>query len=110
MLCKNMNTAVVNVKVNPQVKKEAQKVAEDLGFSLSALINGYLKQLIRNKTIVFSSVEEEPTDYLLESLRESREDIKAGRVSPTFTNAKDAISWLNNPKKKYENKQSFSAN
>lgn len=99
-----MNTAVVNVKVNPQVKKEAQKVAEDLGFSLSALINGYLKQLIRNKTIVFSSVEEEPTDYLLESLRESQEDIKTGRVSPTFKNANDAITWLNNPKKKYASK------
>jgi len=97
-----MNTAVVNIKVNPQVKKEAQKVAADLGLSLSALINGYLKQLIRNKTVVFSSTEEEPTDYLLESLRESREDIKTNRVSPTFTNADDAMNWLNNPKKKYE--------
>ena len=97
-----MNTAVVNIKINPQVKKEAQKVAADLGLSLSALINGYLKQLIRNKTVVFSSTEEEPTDYLLESLRESREDIKTNRVSPTFTNADDAMNWLNNPKKKYE--------
>ncbi|OGD84953.1 hypothetical protein A3B51_01345 [Candidatus Curtissbacteria bacterium RIFCSPLOWO2_01_FULL_41_18] len=97
-----MNTSVVNVKVNPQVKKEAQAVAEDLGLTLSTLINGYLKQLIRNKTVVFSSLEEAPTDYLLESLRESREDIKANRVSPTFSNADDAVDWLNNSKKKYE--------
>ena len=97
-----MNTSVVNVKVNPQVKKEAQAVAEDLGLTLSTLINGYLKQLIRNKTVVFSSLEEAPTDYLLESLRESREDIKANRVSPTFNNADDAVDWLNNSKKKYE--------
>ena len=97
-----MNTSVVNVKVNPQVKKEAQAVAEDLGLTLSTLINGYLKQLIRNKTVIFSSLEEVPTDYLLESLRESREDIKANRVSPTFNNADDAVDWLNNSKKKYE--------
>ena len=99
-----MNTAVVNVKVNPLVKKEAQKVAEELGLSLSALVNGYLKQLIRNKTVVFSSLEEEPTDYLLEALRQSKEDIKTGKVSPMFTTADDATVWLNNPKKKYASK------
>ncbi len=88
-----MNTAVVNVKVNPQVKKEAQKIAEDLGLNLSVLINGYLKQLIRNKTVVFSSLEEEPTEYLLETLRQSREDIKAGRLV-SFKNPDDALTYM----------------
>ncbi len=88
-----MNTAVVNVKVNPQVKKEAQQVAEDLGLSLSALINGYLRQLVRNKTVIFSSLEEIPTDYLLESLRESKEEIKTGKVF-TFKGLKDAVGHV----------------
>ena len=88
-----MNTAVVNVKVNPHVKKEAQKIAKDLGLNLSVLINGYLKQLIRNKTVVFSSLEEEPTDYLLETLRQSKEDIKAGRVV-SFKNPNDALTYI----------------
>lgn len=88
-----MNTAVVNVKVNPQVKKEAQKIAAELGLSLSALVNGYLKQLIRNKTVVFSSLEEEPTDYLLEALRQSREDIKTKRVI-SFKDSNEALSYL----------------
>jgi len=88
-----MNTSVVNVKVNPQIKKEAQEVAEDLGLSLSALINGYLKQLIRNKTVVFSSLEEEPTDYLLETLRLSREDIKAGRLV-SFKSPYESLNYL----------------
>lgn len=89
-----MNTSVVNVKVNPQVKKEAQQVAEDLGLNLSALINGYLKQLIRNKTVVFSSLEEEPTDYLLETLRQSREDVKKGKVI-SFEKPNEALTYLN---------------
>lgn len=88
-----MNTSVVNVKVNPQIKKEAQEVAADLGLSLSALINGYLKQLVRNKTVVFSSLEEEPTDYLLETLRLSRGDIKAGRLV-SFKNPNKALTYL----------------
>lgn len=97
-----MNTAVVNIKVNPKVKKEAQKVAGKLGFSLSSIINGYLKQLIRTQAVSFS-LSEEPSEYMIKALKKSRADIKAGRVSPTFTNAKDAITWLDDPKKKYVN-------
>lgn len=99
-----MNTAVINIKVQPDIKKKAQIVASELGFSLSSLINAYLRQLIKTKTITFSASSEEPTEYLLQALRESKEDIKTGKVSPSFTNADDAVTWLNNPKKRYANK------
>ena len=87
-----MNTAVINVKVNPQTKKEAQMVAEELGISLSGLVNGFLKNLVRTKTISFM-VSEEPSEYLLQSLKESKEDINAGRVI-SFKNPTDALSYL----------------
>jgi len=99
-----MNTAVINVKVDPKVKVGAQKVASDLGFSLSALINGYLKSLIKTKTVHFSLTEkEEPSEYLIKALKESEEDRKTGRVSPSFDNSKDAIKWLNDPKARFIN-------
>lgn len=97
-----MNTAVVNVKVNPKVKKDAQKLAEDLGLSLSSLINGYLKQIIRTKKVSFD-LAYEPSDYLIKALGEARKDVKEGFVSPAFDNTKDAFAWLDNPKRKYEN-------
>lgn len=40
---------------------------------------------------------------MLESLKKSEEDIKVGKVSPTFDNAKDAIAWLDNPNAYYGN-------
>jgi|Napbiome12C3dose_1001474.scaffolds.fasta_scaffold00001_201 DNA-damage-inducible protein J len=97
-----MNTAVVNVKVNPKVKREAQKIAEQLGLSLSSLINGYLKQIIRTKRVSFD-LSYEPTDYLTQALEEAKKDREEGFVSPSFDNVKDAITWLDNPKRKYEN-------
>lgn len=97
-----MLTAVVNVKTNPQIKKQAQKIASELGFSLSALINGYLNQLVRTKTIHFSAAEV-PSKWMIKNLKESGADIKSGRVSPKFDNAEDATAWLRNPKKKYAN-------
>lgn len=50
-----MNT-VINVKTKKEVKVRAQKVANELGLSLSAIINAYLRQLARNKEIRFSLV------------------------------------------------------
>lgn len=98
-----MNNAVINVKVSSDLKAQAQNLAEELGFSLSSLINACLKQMVRTKKVTFN-VSEEPTDYLLKMLKESKEDIKAGRASPPFNNSKDAIKWLNNPNKRYANK------
>ncbi len=98
-----MNTAVINIKTDPEVKAKAQIVAKELGMNLSTILNAYLTQLVRTKTINFSVDDEEPTEYLLASLRESEEDIKQGRVSPSFDNATDALAWLDDPKRKYQN-------
>lgn len=89
----NVNTAVINIKVEPQVKKSAQKIAYNLGLSLSGLINGYLRQLIRTKTVTFSAAKEIPSDYMIESLKEAEEDIKAGRVV-SFRSGKEALNYL----------------
>lgn len=46
---------VINLKTDCDVKNNAQKLAQDLGFSLSAVINAFLKQFIRNQEVYFSS-------------------------------------------------------
>lgn len=87
-----MNTAVLTVKVEPAIKKEAQDVARNMGLSLSALINGYLRQIIKTRTAVFST-REEPTVAMLEELRESIEDVRLGR-SAAFDTGKEALDYL----------------
>ena len=74
-----MNTAVINVKTEPQLKAKAQKVAEELGLSLSALIKAYLKQLVRTKSVSFD-ISEEPSDYLLEAIREAEETLYISNI------------------------------
>lgn len=97
-----MNTVVINIRTNQDVKIKAQKIASEMGLSLSALINSYLTQVIRTKTTVISATEE-PTQYLLDSLKKSKADKEAGRVSPGFYSTKDAIAWLNNPNARLQN-------
>ena len=98
-----MNTAIIITKTEPEVKRKAQKIAKELGFSMSSLVNAWFRQLIKTKTVTFSTVDEEPTQYLIDAIKQSKEDMKAGRVSPTFDNAEDAIAWLDNPKARYKN-------
>jgi len=54
-LVRDMKT-VINIKTDREVKEKAQKVASDLGFSLSAVVNAYLKQLVRNKEVYFGVI------------------------------------------------------
>ena len=45
---------VINIKTNREIKESAQKTAKELGLSLSAVINAYLRQFVRNKEVHFS--------------------------------------------------------
>jgi len=45
---------VINIKTDRDVKENAQETAKGLGLSLSAVINAYLKQFVRNKEVYFS--------------------------------------------------------
>ncbi len=90
-----MNSTVINIKTDVKVKKEAQKIVADLGLSLSGAINGFLKQLIRDKAIVFTLNGNTPSDYLLSSIKISRDERKAGNFY-SFKNNQSAINFLDN--------------
>src|SRR5581483_7872919 len=98
-----MSSSVITTKIDTNTKKQAMQIAESLGLSLSSVIKALLKQFIRTKSLYVSIDNEEPTASLLSDLRKSEEDVKAGRVSPGFTNVKDAIAWLDDPNASYEN-------
>ncbi len=89
-----MNTAAIYIKTEPKLKKQAQKVAKELGLSLGAVLNAYLKELIVTKTVTFSRRDEIPNKRTAATLRKAEENYKKGNTSPVFDNAKDAIAWL----------------
>lgn len=87
-----MSITTIHVKTDIKTRDSAKKIAEDFGFSLTALVNALLKQIVRTKRLTLS-IDEEPTHYLLESLKKSEEDKKAGRVI-SFDSGKDALHYL----------------
>ena len=89
-----MNYAVVNTKVDPKTKKEAQETAEKLGMPLSVVIKAFLKQFIKTKTVTFSASDEYPSEYLIKTIKQAERDRKAGKGSPVFKTGREAIKWL----------------
>ena len=88
-----MQTAIINFTTEEKTKQEAQKVAKKMGISLSMVLNGYLKHFVKTKTIVFSAHDEIPNQYLINALKESEANVRAGRVT-TFQTPKEALDYL----------------
>lgn len=95
-----MKTAIINIKTTPIVKTRASKVARELGFGLSSLINGFLNTLIKTKTVKFTALpKEEPNEFMVHALKEA----EASPSSPAFDDAEKAIEYLHKESKKYAN-------
>lgn len=88
-----MKTALLTVKIDPKVKRKAHAVAEALGMSLGTLVSVQLNEFIRTKTVHASLSEECPSPYLLKALKESAEDVKAGRVY-SFDTSKKGLAFI----------------
>ena len=88
-----MNTTTIHVKIDTKTKIEAKRVAEEFGFTLTALVNALLKQIARTKQLYLNVRKEEPTEYFKQLMKEADEDVKTGRVL-SFKSGEDALSFF----------------
>jgi len=90
------NTAtILNIKTDKKLKAEAKKVADDMGLTLTTVVNSMLKQFVREKEITFS-VNEYPSPMLREAIKEARAEYEAGELE-IFSNVEDLIADLHKP-------------
>lgn len=74
-----MSQIAVTIKIDKDLKDEAQKLAKNLGLSLSAIVENKLRQAVRERRIVFEEEPLVPNAKTAKILEEIEEDIKAGR-------------------------------
>ena len=53
-------TSNINIRIDDKLKKEAEKLFNDLGINMSAAINVFLKQSVREQKIPFEIRKEYP--------------------------------------------------
>src|SRR5271165_7172092 len=87
-----MNVTTIHVKTDVKTRNTAKQVAEEFGFTLTSLVNALLKQVARTRRLTLN-LDENPTPYAIEALKQSEEDVKAGRVI-SFKSGQDALEYL----------------
>ena len=89
-----MNTTVINIKTDKNLKKDAQTRAKNFGLPLSAIVNTYLREFVREKRIVFSEPPT-PNTKTRKILDQALKDIKQGKnlVGP-FESAEEMMKSL----------------
>lgn len=85
---------VIHVKADKEVKENAQKLAAELGLSLSDVISASLRNFLRTREIYFSDTLR-MTPELEKLLDQVEDDIKNSKnLSPRFKTAEEAIGYL----------------
>ncbi len=71
------NYAVINLKTDPVLKKTVQKIADELGVSVSAVLNNELQRFARERSVTFE-LAEVPNAKTAKLMEQSRRQIAAG--------------------------------
>lgn len=88
-----MEKTVINIKMDKKLKRDAQKVAKDLGLPLGTIVNHYLRDLVRDKRIVFQAplVPNAKTRKILDEIGRDR---KAGKNFDGPFTVSESIEYL----------------
>lgn len=88
-----MYTAVINIKTDPKLKQDLKEVTRQLGLPLGTIINAYLRELVRERRVVFSAPPElnQRTKKLLEGIDR---DIRAGKNAKGPFSPAEAMRYL----------------
>ncbi len=84
---------VLNIKTDKEVKESAQQVARELGLPLGTILNAYLRELVREKRVLFS-VPPTPNRWLRGLLKKVRSDARTKGKSARPLTYEEAIAYL----------------
>ena len=88
--------AIINIKADVDTKREAVRVAQDMGVPLSTIINAFLKKFISDRSVTLFAPSK-PNKKLQKILNQSSQDSAKGKnLSPMFTNMDDMDRYLGN--------------
>jgi addiction module RelB/DinJ family antitoxin len=87
-----MDSTVIHIKTDTKTRDDAKKIAENFGFTLTSLVNAMLKQIARTKRLNLS-MEEEPTPYMVDALKQAEDADKAEKMA-SFSSTEDVANYI----------------
>jgi addiction module RelB/DinJ family antitoxin len=90
-------STVLNIKIDPVLKKKAQRVAKELGLPMSIVVAASLREFVNTRSITISDSPRLKPEVEAELLALSKK-ARAGKLddySPVFDNMEESFAWLN---------------
>lgn len=81
-----------NIKIDPELKKQAQKLFGDLGMNLTTAVNIFLTQSVREQAIPFRIGMDIPNEETKAAIEEGHEIV--GKGNSRFSNAEEMFADL----------------
>ena len=86
----------INIRVEPELKKEVESILNDLGMNLAEAITIYLKQIVLTDSIPFIIKKPQFSDEMLESIAEADEIMKNPDKYKSYHNLDEILEDINN--------------
>ena len=90
-----MTKIAISIKTDKEIKKNVQKIAEEIGISLSDVVNASLRNVIRTREVRFSSIPRMIPEFE-KFLGGAENDIKNKKnLSPALRSTEEMKAYLN---------------
>lgn len=91
----------IQIRIDEKLKKDANKIFNQIGMDMSTGIKVYLKKVVAKKGLPFALLTENGLTPQQEEeiLKAEQEALMGKNVSPMFDNAEDAIAYLKSMRK-----------
>jgi antitoxin component of RelBE/YafQ-DinJ toxin-antitoxin module len=89
-------STVLNVKIDPLLKKRAQNVAKEIGLPMSLVVSAGLREFVNTRSVTISDSPRLKPELEAELLAMSKK-ARAGKLddfSPVFDDLAESFAWL----------------
>jgi antitoxin component of RelBE/YafQ-DinJ toxin-antitoxin module len=89
-------STVLNVKIDPLLKKKAQAVAKDLGLPMSIVVSASLRDFVNTRSITISDspILKPEVEAELLALSQAARAGRLDELSPAFDSLDEGFRWL----------------
>ena len=87
-------TSNMNIRMDKDVKEQAQRVFAQLGMDMTTAVNVFLRQVIRSNGFPFELRLDTPNEETLAALREVQEMKKNPSIGKAYTNVDEMMKEL----------------
>ena len=85
----------LNIRIEPELKREAEKTLDDLGMNVADAVTIFLKQVVLTESIPFNIKKPKYNDETLEAIKDALEMIKNPDKYKSFNNVEELMEELN---------------